>query len=452
MNNSSILKSLLAILVSFGVVALAEAQQQVLVQTRVGNRVYLDLNSPTLQATLDSILVIAGNAVDWSATLSNSTSPGVDLDFDGHSIAGVGDIAADSLSVTKVIGGQIHSLANHSTDGLTEGAANLYFTEARARAALSDTLNYLLTRLNLLQSPPQVETLAVLDSTESTATLRGSVSLAQSGAATSAAGFLWGTQSNLSDATDSPGSATDGAFTADLNELNAETTYYFAAYASNIHGTAYGDTLAFSTLAPPVCASPEVTYDGYTYPTVEVAGMCWFAENLRTTAYADGTNIPSGLSSAEWKTATAGARTIADEFGPNEATNLATYGRMYNWFAVNDSRGLCPTGWHVSTDAEWGTLVSAFGGTSQAGGALKSPAPDWNGLETGNSGFGGLPGGYDNGYYGLYYNVGSRGYYWTSTAANSTEARFRRLNNDDALVYSGNYTYQFGISVRCVAD
>ena len=100
-----------------------------------------------------------------------------------------------------------------------------------------------------------------------------------------------------------------------------------------------------------------VTYDGYTYDLVAIGDQCWFAENLRTEHYANGDAIPGELSDGEWSSTTAGAQAIYN----NDASNLADYGRLYNWYAVDDARGLCPSGWHVPTDGEYMTLEMELG-------------------------------------------------------------------------------------------
>ena len=107
------------------------------------------------------------------------------------------------------------------------------------------------------------------------------------------------------------------------------------------------------------CGDP-VSYHGYDYATVQIGEQCWFAENLRNEHYANGDSIPGGLSNSEWQNAddtNLGAQAIYN----NDASNLADYGRLYNWYAVDDARGLCPSGWHVPTDEEFMTLEMELG-------------------------------------------------------------------------------------------
>ena len=172
--------------------------------------------------------------------------------------------------------------------------------------------------------------------------------------------------------------------------------------------------------------------------------------------------IPADLDDAAWSATTAGAVTVYDEGGSNEETNLATYGRLYNWYAVDDARGLCPSGWHVPTDGEFMTLEMELGmsytdangmgyrGTDQ-GTQMKSSASDspaWNGSNT--SGFSGLAGGCRY-IIGGFDNEGSYGYFW-SASANGSNAWDRRLNGGSTEVFRNLNDLRSGFSVRCVRD
>jgi len=148
--------------------------------------------------------------------------------------------------------------------------------------------------------------------------------------------------------------------------------------------------------------------DGNSYNTVKIAIQCWTQSNLKVTNYRNGNNIPTGLSDAQWGSATSGAYAIYN----NDAANDALYGKLYNWYSATDSRGLCPTGWHVPSDAEWNRLVKYHDpnadtvcgncwSSSVAGVKMKSTATQptsggWTSPNTGatnSSGFTGLPGG-----------------------------------------------------------
>ena len=220
-----------------------------------------------------------------------------------------------------------------------------------------------------------------------------------------------------------------------------------------------------------VCGS-SYSYDGHDYATVLIGGQCWFAENLRSENYADGSVIPAGLDDTAWSTTTAGAVTVYGDGTSNvnnnnsnndEVANLANYGRLYNWYAVDDASGLCPSGWHVPTDSEYMTLEMELGmsstdadilaqwrGTNE-GEKLKSSsgdAPPWSGTNT--SGFSGLPGG-NRVQPGDFMWGGNNGYFWTASPR-GTNAWYRKFEGGRDNIYR-NYTVKgAGLTVRCVWD
>jgi uncharacterized protein (TIGR02145 family) len=209
-----------------------------------------------------------------------------------------------------------------------------------------------------------------------------------------------------------------------------------------------------------------VSYQGYDYATVLIGEQCWFAENLRSENYENGDAIPSNLSNYEWYSAS-GAVAVFGEgnssceifvntYSPDgeacdESWSLNEYGRLYNWYAVDDARGLCPSGWHVPTDGEWTVLTGLLGGASVAGGHMKTTYGYFSGGNgTNSSGFSGLPGGVRS-YSGGYYSAGGSGYWWSSSAYTSTAwARYLIYSNED--VYRSDFDQGRGFSVRCVRD
>ena len=135
--------------------------------------------------------------------------------------------------------------------------------------------------------------------------------------------------------------------------------------------------------APAFVCGEVVEHGGHSYATIDIGGQCWFSENLRSTLYANGDVIPSTLTDSQWSNANAGATTIYGEddgctdYSPDldscdPLVALEEYGRLYNWYAVDDSRGLCHLGWHVPSQTEWQSLISSQGGSSSAGEVLKS--------------------------------------------------------------------------------
>ena len=192
--------------------------------------------------------------------------------------------------------------------------------------------------------------------------------------------------------------------------------------------------------------------DGNEYATVIIGNQVWMAENLKVSKYRDGSAIPTGHSDNDWMNLSTGAYSVYD----NTESNADTYGYLYNWYAVDDSRNIAPAGWHVATDAEWTTLTDYLGGTSVAGGKMKETGTShWNSPNTGatnESGFTAFPGGYRNYYDGNYLNIGSYGYFWSSSENDSNYAWKRKLNYNDSEVNRYYGSKRFGFSVRCVRD
>jgi uncharacterized protein (TIGR02145 family) len=209
----------------------------------------------------------------------------------------------------------------------------------------------------------------------------------------------------------------------------------------------------------PCGGASTVTFDGHTYALVGIGSQCWFKENLRSDNYRNGDGIPGNLTDSQWTTTTSGAQAVHN----NDPVKLATYGRLYNWHAVNDSRGLCPVGFHVPTDNEWMTLEMALGMTSEQANstgrrgtdqgaqmkASSTDSPPWDG--TNSSGFSALPGG--SRYYldGFFYVLGDYGYWWSSSPSGSY-AGFRYLDSGSSNVNRASDYVRSGFSVRCVRD
>lgn len=194
--------------------------------------------------------------------------------------------------------------------------------------------------------------------------------------------------------------------------------------------------------------------NGNSYNTVTVGTQVWMASNLKTTKYNDGKNIPNVTVDGTWETLTTGAYCW---YNNDEATYKATYGALYNWYAVNTGK-LCPVGWHVPTDAEWATLSSYLGGESVAGGKLKETGTKhWTSPNTGatNSiGFTALPGGERN-QRGTFVIIGNYGFWWSSTEYGThledyAWARPMGYYLSDAYRDHSHKTY--GFSVRCLRD
>lgn len=204
----------------------------------------------------------------------------------------------------------------------------------------------------------------------------------------------------------------------------------------------------------------EVTdIDGNIYRTVTIGGQEWMAENLKTTTYNNGDPIANVTDNSQWSNLNSGAWSYYDN---NEANNR-TYGKLYNWYAISDSRNLCPQGWHVPSDEEWTVLTDFLGGESIAGGKMKSTGTLqwgtglWQPPNTGadnTSGFSGHPGGYRLGSGGFSF-MGEIGFWWSQTMPTVMPERGawgRYLNYNSNTVFRGHGPLHSGFSVRCVRD
>jgi uncharacterized protein (TIGR02145 family) len=223
---------------------------------------------------------------------------------------------------------------------------------------------------------------------------------------------------------------------------------------------------AIRAYSVPSGSSNSVTdVDGNTYETVTIGTQVWMKENLKVSKYRNGDAIPTNLSNTVWQNTTSGAYAIYD----NNLLNDSIYGKLYNWYAVADPRGLCPVGWHVPSDHEWNILtkyLDPLGDTTQccsnvAGAKMKSLgnieagtgiwyAP--NSDATNSTGYTGFPGGLRL-LNGTFTNIGYIGYWWSSTEISSIQAWLRYLYRDGSGLTRANiYGKRSGYTVRCLKD
>ena len=265
--------------------------------------------------------------------------------------------------------------------------------------------------------------------------------------------------SSNSEFTDTEYSITTSDTTVTTDAL-ADGYHYWKVRAKNSVGN-YGEWSNYFTFE---IRGTVTDIDGNVYQTIIIGTQEWMAENLKVTHYRDGEAIPTGHSNSEWSNLSTGAYCAYD----NNESNADTYGYLYNWYAVDDSRNIAPEGWHVPTDDEIKQLEMHLGmsqseaddtgyrGTNE-GSKLAGRADIWidgnleNNSEFGTSGFTALPGGYryTNGYY---YGMGYFGYFWSSTEDTSYCAWARILGFNNSGVYRYNYAKQSGFSVRCLRD
>lgn len=192
--------------------------------------------------------------------------------------------------------------------------------------------------------------------------------------------------------------------------------------------------------------------DGHVYSTVTIGDQVWMAENLRVVRYRDGTAIPHVRGTPEWSGLTIGAYCLPEH---DPAAQSDRYGVLYNFRATQDSRGLCPGGWHVPTAEEWRSLIDCLGGTESAGGRMKDTSSGlWRVVvpgTTNESGFSALPAG-GRGQFGSAAEVGYFATWWSSTPSDADGAWHWGLYPEKSSIRSNPGHRSSGFSVRCVRD
>ncbi len=334
-----------------------------------------------------------------------------------------------------------------SITGLTAGGT--YYVRAYATNAVGTAYSSQVT-FSALSTVPILTTTSLSDVATTSAKTGGNI-VADGGSAISARGVCWGTTSNPTTAnnitTDGTG---NGLFVSSISGLAVNTLYYIRAYATNSKGTTYGEQIVLKTFTGTV-----TDVDANTYNTVTIGSQVWMAENLKTTKYSDGSEIPVVTDAPAWAALTTGA---CCWYNNDKAASNPAYGALYNWYAVststNGGKNVCPTGWHVPSDGELTSLTSYLGGDIGAGGKLKEAGTaHWLSPNTGatnETGFTALPGGNrgDVDFLGIY----NGGNLWSSTdyvGGSSWNRYFNASNSNVHTQFSGK---ENGFSVRCLKD
>jgi uncharacterized protein (TIGR02145 family) len=187
------------------------------------------------------------------------------------------------------------------------------------------------------------------------------------------------------------------------------------------------------------------------YETVKIGNQTWMKKNLDVTTYRNGDPIPQVSDPKKWAELKTGAWCYFD----NDSSHGRIYGKLYNWYAVNDPRGLAPEGWHLPGDKDWNALDSSLGGYEIAGGKMKETGTShWlapNKGATNKSGFTGLPGGYRY-LNGKFYDLGASASWWNTEEASAESAWAHGLSYESEIAGADGGYKQNGFSVRCVKN
>jgi uncharacterized protein (TIGR02145 family) len=356
----------------------------------------------------------------------------------------------------------------HTNDGTTTGnftssitgltPNTLYYVRAYATNSVGTAYGNEVTFTTL----PSVTTTSFSLVTTTTAVTGGNIST--NGTATIIArGVCWATMSSPTITNNKTSDGTgSGSYLSNITGLTPGTFYYVRAYATNITGTAYGNQQTIST--PLIDFNPNLTYgsvadvDGNSYKTIQIGTQTWMAENLKVTRYRNGDPIPNVTSYLVWESLAMGAYCDYN----NMSSNSTIYGRLYNWYAVDDPRFLCPSGWHVPTDAEWHQLALFLDPTAIyyqyeseiAGGKLKEIGTiHWSSPNVGatnESGFTALPGGSGHGA-GTFSALNTHGGWWAATLYSGVPLT-RGMSYASSRVNRGTVYKWDGFSVRCLKD
>ncbi|MFM9984642.1 MAG: FISUMP domain-containing protein [Flavobacteriales bacterium] len=210
----------------------------------------------------------------------------------------------------------------------------------------------------------------------------------------------------------------------------------------------------FASISLPLFTPAQIVtdIDGNSYNTIAIGEQVWMQENLKTTHFANGDPIETTTVAVNNDSTTIYQWTYGDD-----SLNIPIYGRLYSWFAVTDSRNVCPVGWHVASDEEWTALAIELGGNDVAGFKMKETGTEhWSMTDTAvtnSSGFTALPGGFRGNPMG-FTGLGVKGHFWTSTPWGSDafpRAYTYLLQSHTGELQQSIAVANCGLSVRCLA-
>ncbi len=391
----------------------------------------ITLAFPSLAATTAASAITGFTAGSGGNVLSDGGAP--------VTARGICWSAAPNPNITnlKTIDGTGTGIFTSSLTGLSP--TTTYYVKAYATnsvgTAYGSEISF--TTGTSLTLPTLTVTTAASNISPTTALSGGNV-LADGGAGVTARGVCWNTSSNPTTAnTKTVNGIGNGIFSSNLTGLTANTLYYVRSYATNSVGTAYGTEISFT-------ASPN--------GTITICSAVWMDKNLSVATYSNGDPIPLVTDPTQWAALTTGAYCYYN----NDPSTEPIYGRLYNWYAASDPRGLAPAGWHVATNAEWNTMRDCLGGMAVAGGKIKEVGTvHWNSPNTGatnSSGFTALGTGYRTSF-GAFTDIGGSGRWWSSETYNSTLGQGANVYYNTSDLWSSVASDKTGGQhIRCVKN
>lgn len=337
------------------------------------NGIQRSLNDERMGASIRCILgsgatapqVSTGAATDIDLTTASLNG---ELTAEGDSaVTATGFIYSanpDLSGGTEVAGSALSGSFSGATSSL-EPATTYYFS-AFATSAVGTTYGDTLS-FTTLTPPALVETADATGVTDASAGISGSLNGDVVTGDVTESGFIWSTFASLSGGEEVTGTLVDGVLTASIDGLEEGTNYYYVAFVTDDNGRSYGDTLVFRTSLRcsdetlSACGTETIVYQDYEYNLFGVGDQCWFRENLRSDNYTDGTPILRGHWMAQFGEPYADEGVVSyygegyseldvivDSYGGVEAL-IDRFGYIYNAYAAQNPKGLCPTGWHIST-------------------------------------------------------------------------------------------------------
>jgi|WetSurMetagenome_2_1015567.scaffolds.fasta_scaffold00496_7 uncharacterized protein (TIGR02145 family) len=407
--------------------------------TGYGNEISLTTNPDLSTLTTTAVSTITNISAASGGTISKDGGAGITVR--GICWSKIQNPTTDNNKTTNGTGTGIFISSATGLKGSTT-----YYIRAYAINSVGTAYGNELSFTTLPPTTPII-TSTPISSLKTNSVISGGTISNDGGADIIASGVCWDTGHNPTINNDKTTDiSVGGSFVSNITNLIPNTTYYLRSYATNSVGTGYGEELVFKTYA-------ALDADGNGYYSVIIGIQTWLTANLKTTKYSNGnligTTNPSTLD-------VSGESTPEYQWAPgNNESNVSTYGRLYSWYAVKDTRNVCPTDWHVPSDAEWTTLVNSTGGESVAGGKLKEiglthfESPNIG--ATDEYGFTVLPAGYRTGY-GLFSGMTDSGNFWTTTENSATDAWNRGIFSGGIAVGHNYFVKSFGFSVRCIKD